>query len=413
MTRNRASRTRGTRPNTIPAWADSDGLARAAPPSLFRESSATSRGALKNEPGVAARPALKGLSLFGRQPMPTGALTCPAIDFREHQVLRPVPPRSRLRPGTSFPTTSEHLRPAGASPRPEKQPSDRRSWPPRRVRGVPTTRSVQGPGGEGPSIFPGHGHRPLREHPALFRSTFRHGSPAGDNQVPRSQLTTSVWWAAAFHLRAEERARGTSRWQAYFRITTEKHGQYRAHADQPGRGCLRHYGTEGCTAPIYKSDSLAFRRVEDHRQGPEGRALPLTPRSRTGPHVLHPGHQSGPVCKPPAANMEWIDGKTFRVQGHGLSTRSRPTELGEHARGRRPCRWRSAGEGPSNQETRGAKNGPLAPRNNPLPNSCPSRWPRGERRTSYRRLVPGPEVAGHSRSTVKCDCYGSVVARSL
>ena len=68
--------------------------------------------------------------------------------------------------------------------------------------------------------------------------------------------------------------------QAYFRINAANMGQFERTLIIVDEGAQVHY-VEGCTAPMYSTESLHSAVVEVDRQARLARAA--TPRSRTGP----------------------------------------------------------------------------------------------------------------------------------
>ena len=82
--------------------------------------------------------------------------------------------------------------------------------------------------------------------------------PAGDNKF--SALNTAVWSGGSF-VYVPPGVHVDIPLQAYFRINTENMGQFERTLIIVDEGAYVHY-VEGCTAPIYKSDSLHSAVVE-------------------------------------------------------------------------------------------------------------------------------------------------------
>ncbi len=99
----------------------------------------------------------------------------------------------------------------------------------------------------------------LKEHPELFKEYFGTVIPAGDNKF--AALNTAVWSGGSFHLRPAGRPRRDPA-PGLLPHQHGEHGPVRADPDHRGRGCLRALRRGGCTAPIYKSDSLHSAVVE-------------------------------------------------------------------------------------------------------------------------------------------------------
>ena len=98
----------------------------------------------------------------------------------------------------------------------------------------------------------------LREHEDLFREYFGSVIPAGDNKF--SALNTAVWSGGSF-IYVPPGIHVDIPLQAYFRINTENMGQFERTLIVVDEGSYIHY-VEGCTAPIYSSDSLHSAVVE-------------------------------------------------------------------------------------------------------------------------------------------------------
>ncbi|MGA8331981.1 MAG: Fe-S cluster assembly protein SufB, partial [Mycobacterium sp.] len=98
----------------------------------------------------------------------------------------------------------------------------------------------------------------LREHPEMFRQYFGTVIPAGDNKF--SALNSAVWSGGSF-IYVPPGVHVDIPLQAYFRINTENMGQFERTLIIVDEGAYVHY-VEGCTAPIYKSDSLHSAVVE-------------------------------------------------------------------------------------------------------------------------------------------------------
>ncbi|MGF2943602.1 SufD family Fe-S cluster assembly protein, partial [Mycobacterium sp. Lab-001] len=98
----------------------------------------------------------------------------------------------------------------------------------------------------------------LRERPEIFQQYFGTVIPAGDNKF--SALNTAVWSGGSF-IYVPPGVHVDIPLQAYFRINTENMGQFERTLIIVDEGAYVHY-VEGCTAPIYKSDSLHSAVVE-------------------------------------------------------------------------------------------------------------------------------------------------------
>ena len=98
----------------------------------------------------------------------------------------------------------------------------------------------------------------LREHEELFREYFGTVIPSGDNKF--AALNTAVWSGGSF-IYVPKGVHVDIPLQAYFRINTENMGQFERTLMIIDEDAYVHY-VEGCTAPIYSSDSLHSAVVE-------------------------------------------------------------------------------------------------------------------------------------------------------
>jgi Fe-S cluster assembly protein SufB len=98
----------------------------------------------------------------------------------------------------------------------------------------------------------------LREHPDLFREHFGTIIPPADNKF--AALNTAVWSGGSF-IYVPPGVRVDVPLQAYFRINAENMGQFERTLIICDEGSFVHY-IEGCTAPIYTTDSLHSAVVE-------------------------------------------------------------------------------------------------------------------------------------------------------
>ena len=135
-----------------------------------------------------------------------------------------------------------------------------------------------------------HGHggaRVPRARPPLVR----HAHPAQRQQVRRPELGGVV--GRIVHLRAAG-VKVEMPLQAYFRINAENMGQFERTLIIADEGSQVHY-IEGCSAPVYTTDSLHSAVVE--LVALQGRASPIRP-FRTGPPTSTTWSPSEPVPRP-------------------------------------------------------------------------------------------------------------------
>jgi Fe-S cluster assembly protein SufB len=227
----------------------------------------------------------------------------------------------------------------------------------------------------------------LREHPEIFQEYFGSVIPPGDNKF--ASLNTAVWSGGSF-IYVPPNVTVDIPLQAYFRINTENMGQFERTLIIVDENSYVHY-VEGCTAPIYSSDSLHSAVVEI--------VVKKNARCRYTTIQNWSNNVYNLVTKRAVANegatMEWIDGNigskvTMKYPGVWL--------VGEHAKGE-TLSVAFAGEG--QHQDAGSKMVHAAP--NTSSTIISKSVARGGGRTSYRGLVQVNEGAHGSRSTVKCD----------
>lgn len=98
----------------------------------------------------------------------------------------------------------------------------------------------------------------LREHPDLFRKYFGTLVPYSDNKF--AALNSCVWSGGSF-IYVPKGVKLEKPLQSYFRINTERMGQFERTLIIVDEGADVHY-VEGCTAPTYSKDSLHAAVVE-------------------------------------------------------------------------------------------------------------------------------------------------------
>ena len=227
----------------------------------------------------------------------------------------------------------------------------------------------------------------LREHPELFRQYFGTVIPAGDNKF--SALNTAVWSGGSF-IYVPPGVHVDIPLQAYFRINTENMGQFERTLIIVDEGAYVHY-VEGCTAPIYKSDSLHSAVVEIIvKKGARCRYTTIQNWSNNVYNLVTKRAKAEE-----GATMEWIDGNI----GSKVTMKYPSVFLmGEHAKGE-VLSVAFAGEG--QHQDAGAKMEHLAP--NTSSTIVSKSVARGGGRTSYRGLVRVAKRAHNSKSNVECD----------
>jgi Fe-S cluster assembly protein SufB len=227
----------------------------------------------------------------------------------------------------------------------------------------------------------------LKEYPEMFQEYYGSVIPSGDNKF--SALNSAVWSGGSF-IYVPKGVHVEIPLQAYFRINTENMGQFERTLIIVDEGAYVHY-VEGCTAPIYSSDSLHSAVVEIIvKKGGRCRYTTIQNWSNNVYNLVTKRAKAEA-----GATMEWVDGNigskvTMKYPAVWL--------MGEHAKGE-VLSIAFAGEG--QHQDAGAKMLHLAPHTSSTIIS--KSVARGGGRTSYRGLVEIHKGAHHSRSTVKCD----------
>jgi Fe-S cluster assembly protein SufB len=363
-------------------WADSD-LAGATAARGISEAVVRNISGLKNEPEWMLERRLKGLRLFDKKPMPSWGSDLSGIDFQNIKYFV----RSTEKQATTWddlPADIKNTYDKLGIPEAEKQ------------------RLVSGVAAQYESEVVYHQIREdleeqgvlfldtdtgLREHEDVFKEYFGSVIPVGDNKF--AALNTSVWSGGSF-IYVPPGVHVDIPLQAYFRINTENMGQFERTLIIVDEGAYVHY-VEGCTAPIYSSDSLHSAVVEIIvKKNARCRYTTIQNWSNnvynlvTKRAVAHEG-----------ATMEWIDGNI----GSKVTMKYPAVWMtGEHAKGE-VLSVAFAGEG--QHQDAGAKMVHAAP--NTSSTIVSKSVARGGGRTSYRGLVQIDEGAHGSRSTVKCD----------
>ncbi|MEI8080409.1 MAG: Fe-S cluster assembly protein SufB [Actinomycetes bacterium] len=339
--------------------------------------------ALKNEPEWMLELRLKGLKLFERKPMPTWGSDLSGIDFDTIKYF--------VRSTEKQAATWDDL------PADIKNTYDRLGIPE-----AEKQRLVSGVAAQYESEVVYHAIRDdlqaqgvvfldtdsaLREHEELFRQYFGTVIPVGDNKF--AALNTAVWSGGSF-IYVPKGVHVEIPLQAYFRINTENMGQFERTLIIVDEGAYVHY-VEGCTAPIYSSDSLHSAVVEIIVK-PGGRCRYTTIQNWSN-NVYNLVTKR--AVAEAGATMEWIDGNlgskvTMKYPAVWL--------MGEHAKGE-TLSIAFAGEG--QHQDAGSKMVHAAP--NTSSSIVSKSVARGGGRTSYRGLVQILEGAHGSKSTVRCD----------
>ncbi|MEA5651389.1 Fe-S cluster assembly protein SufB, partial [Cutibacterium granulosum] len=227
----------------------------------------------------------------------------------------------------------------------------------------------------------------LREHPELFEEYFGTAVPAGDNKF--AALNTAVWSGGSF-IYVPKGVHCTIPLQAYFRMNTENLGQFERTLIIADEDSYVHY-VEGCTAPIYKSDSLHAAIVEIIVK--KNARCRYTTIQNWSNNVYNLVTQRAYVEE--GGTMEWIDGNI----GSKANMKYPACYLmGPNAKGE-ALSVAFASEG-QYQDT-GAKMVHMAPHTSSTIVS--KSISQGGGRSAYRGLVRVNKRAHHSSSAVRCD----------
>ncbi|MDQ7842423.1 MAG: Fe-S cluster assembly protein SufB [Armatimonadota bacterium] len=140
----------------------------------------------------------------------------------------------------------------------------------------------------------------LREHPDLFREYFGTVVPPEDNKL--AALNSAVWSGGSF-IYVPEGVKLDIPLQAYFRINARNVGQFERTLIICEPGSYVHY-VEGCTAPVYSSDSLHAAVVEIIVK--EGARCRYTTIQNWSTNVYNLVTKRAVAYRD--ATMEWIDG---------------------------------------------------------------------------------------------------------
>ncbi|GGO76196.1 Fe-S cluster assembly protein SufB [Nonomuraea cavernae] len=363
-------------------WSDSD-VAGAAAKRGLSEEVVRNISELKNEPEWMLDLRLKGLRLFHRKPLPTWGSDLTAIDFDNIKYFV----RSTEKQAASWeelPADIKNTYDKLGIPEAEKQ---------RLVAGVAAQyesevvyHKIREDLEEKGVIFVDT-DTGLKEHEELFKEYFGSVIPVGDNKF--AALNTSVWSGGSF-IYVPPNVEVEIPLQAYFRINTENMGQFERTLIIVDENSYVHY-VEGCTAPIYSSDSLHSAVVEIIVK--KNARCRYTTIQNWSNNVYNLVTKRAVAYE--GATMEWIDGNI----GSKVTMKYPAVYLmGEHAKGE-TLSVAFAGEG--QHQDAGSKMVHLAPHTS---SSVISKSvARGGGRTSYRGLVQIEEGAHGSASTVKCD----------
>ena len=227
----------------------------------------------------------------------------------------------------------------------------------------------------------------LREYPEIVQRYLGTVIPPGDNKF--AALNSAVWSGGSF-VYVPAGTHVEMPLQAYFRINSENAGQFERTLIIAEEGSSVHY-VEGCSAPVYTSDSLHSAVVELIAK--PGSRIRYTTIQNWSPNVYNL------VTKRARAEaestVEWIDGNL----GSKLTMKYPAVVMvGPKAHGEVLS---VAYAGPGQHQDAGAKMTHAAPETTSIIDS--KSISKGGGRTTYRGLVKVDEGAHHVKSHVRCD----------
>lgn len=227
----------------------------------------------------------------------------------------------------------------------------------------------------------------LREFPELVREYFGTIIPAEDNKF--AALNTAVWSGGSF-VYLPKGVRSPMPLQAYFRINSENMGQFERTLIIADEGSFGHY-VEGCTAPIYGSESLHSAVVEIVVKADA--QMRYTTIQNWAPNIYNLVTKRAVAYR--NASMEWVDGN----MGSKLTMKYPSVYLMEEGAKGMVLSIAVAGEG-QHQDT-GAKMIHAAPHTTSTVISKSLSHHGGK--TTYRGLVNIAPEADGAKSHVQCD----------
>jgi Fe-S cluster assembly protein SufB len=227
----------------------------------------------------------------------------------------------------------------------------------------------------------------LKEHEALFKEYFGTVIPSADNKF--AALNTAVWSGGSF-IYVPKGVHVDVPLQAYFRINTKDMGQFERTLIIVDEGAYVHY-VEGCTAPIYSSDSLHSAVVEIIVKA--GARCRYTTIQNWSNNVYNLVTKRAVAYRD--ATMEWVDGNL----GSKLTMKYPAVILKEPGAHGEVLSIAFAGKG--QHQDAGAKMTHAAP--NTSSKIISKSISKDGGRAGYRGLVKVVKGAENCRSTVNCD----------
>ena len=227
----------------------------------------------------------------------------------------------------------------------------------------------------------------LKEHEHLFKEYFGKLIPSADNKF--AALNTAVWSGGSF-IYVPPGEHVDMPLQAYFRINQENAGQFERTLIIADEGSSVHY-VEGCSAPVYSTDSLHSAVVELIAK--PGARIRYTTIQNWSPNVYI--LVSKRARAETEATVEWIDGNlgSKLTMKYPAVVMTGPKAHGEVL----SVAYAGAGQ----HQDAGAKMTHVAPETTSIIDSKSISKDGG--RTTYRGLVKVEEGAHSVKSHVRCD----------
>ncbi len=227
----------------------------------------------------------------------------------------------------------------------------------------------------------------LREHEDLVKEHFGTIIPPGDNKF--AALNSAVWSGGSF-IYVPPGVDVDMPLQAYFRINEENAGQFERTLIIADEGSNVHY-VEGCSAPVYSTDSLHSAVVE--LVAKKGASIQYTTIQNWSPNVYNLVTKRAQAQE--EATVKWVDGNL----GSKLTMKYPAVVLtGPKAHGEVLS---VAYAGKDQHQDAGAKMTHAAPETTSVIDSKSISKDGG--RTTYRGLVRVEEGATDVKSHVRCD----------
>ena len=363
-------------------WRDTDSAGESARRGL-NEDVVRDISAKKGEPEWMLDLRLKGLRLFDKKPMPAWGSDLTGIDFDNIKYFV----RSTEKQATSWEELPEDIKNTYDKlgiPEAEKQ---------RLVAGVAAQYESEVVYHKNREDLEAQGilfcdmDTAMREYPDLVKKYFGSVIPPGDNKF--AALNSAVWSGGSF-IYVPPGVECEMPLQAYFRINSENAGQFERTLIIADEGAQVHY-IEGCSAPVYTSDSLHSAVVEIVVK-PHARVT-YTTIQNWSPNVYNLVTKRARVEA--HGHMEWIDGNI----GSKLTMKYPAVYLvGEGATGE-VLSVAYAGDG--QHQDAGAKMVHAAP--NTTSKIVSKSISKDGGITTYRGLVKVDEGAHGCKSHVQCD----------